>query len=126
MGGMPRHQLWSQVQYSLGLCLGVLGERAGPPARFKEASAAIRASLEARDPVREAPVVAMTQVDLGTALRYYGEQTGDSGAMAQAIEAYRTALSIPLPEAHAGISRRARAALEELTSPRPAPPPASP
>jgi tetratricopeptide (TPR) repeat protein len=124
MTGTPRHMLWSTVQYSLGHSLGLLGERVGPLERFREAADAFRASLETRDPAREAPTWALTQFNLGTSLRLYAEKAGDTGAMAEAIEAYRAALSIPLPEEHAELRSRAREALDEVTSPRPAPPPA--
>ncbi|HKP28641.1 MAG TPA: hypothetical protein VJU15_04535 [Gemmatimonadales bacterium] len=104
--------------------LGVVGEQTGSAELFREASTALRTSLEGRDRLREAPAWALTQLNLGTSLRLYAEKAGDTNAMAEAIVAYRAALSIPLPEEHAEIRTRAQAPLEEVTSPRPAPPPA--
>jgi hypothetical protein len=124
MGGKPRHILWPMLHYSLGHSLGVLGERVGPPTRFRESADAFRASLETRDPTREAPVWALTQFNLATSLRLYAEHSGDAGAMTEAIAAYREALATPLPEAHAAIKAQAEAGLNEVLSPRPSPPPA--
>ena len=69
-----------------------LGERESGTARLEEAVAAYRAALEERTRERVPLDWAMTQNNLGNALRALGERESGTARLEEAVAAYRAAL----------------------------------
>ena len=69
-----------------------LGERESGTARLEEAVAAYRAALEERTRARVPLEWAMTQMNLGIALRTLGERESGTARLEEAVAAYRAAL----------------------------------
>jgi tetratricopeptide (TPR) repeat protein len=98
---------WAMTQNNLGTALGALGEREDGASdagrgRLQEAVAAFRAALEVRTRERVPLDWAMTQNNLGNALRALGERddgTSDAGRgrLEEAVAAYRAALEVFRP-----------------------------
>ena len=71
---------------------GCSGERESGTARLEEAVAAYRAALEERTRDRVPLEWAMTQINLGNALRTLGERESGTARLEEAVAAYRAAL----------------------------------
>ena len=103
---------WARTQNNLGNALAVLGERESGPARLEQAVAAYRAVLGERESgmarLEQAVAAyhaalkeytrervpfdwAMTQNNLGSALRTLGERESGTARLEQAVEAFRAA-----------------------------------
>lgn len=77
---------------SVGLALGVLGERESNSAKLTSAVDAFRQALVERTRDRVPIKWAMTQMNLGNALKFLGKRTGNTDSLREAVEAYEAAL----------------------------------
>ena len=71
---------------------GVLGERESGTGKLEEAVLAYREALKERTRERVPLDWALTQMNLGTALRVLGERESGTGKLEEAVVAYREAL----------------------------------
>ncbi|HKO08855.1 MAG TPA: tetratricopeptide repeat protein, partial [Alphaproteobacteria bacterium] len=91
--GLPEERL-AHVQAAFGLVCSVLGKQIGDSRWLEKAVAAYRAALEVRTRERVPLQWAMTQNNLGTALRTLGEREERTALLEEAVAAYRAALEV--------------------------------
>jgi tetratricopeptide (TPR) repeat protein len=92
---------WAMTQNNLGTALQTLGERGSDTARLGEAVAAYRAALKGRGPPKKGSLSfaitqkqwAMTQNNLGSALRRLGERESGTARLEEAIAAFDACLT---------------------------------